>query len=101
MLGNALYQSLSTLNGVHAHTLLNAIKKVDWWFIGIVGALIVLAVAFYFLIPVFRRKQYREARENLQKREAAFRASTGRSHLEQDGEPERKDETGNGPDGEA
>ena len=42
----------------------------------IVLALIIgLAVAIYFLIPVFNKKQYREQRENLHKREAAFHAN--------------------------
>ena len=61
--------------------LLNSIGKVDLTFLLIVIGAIVAAVAFYFLIPLFRRKQYKEARENLKKREEAFRAATGSASL--------------------
>lgn len=61
--------------------LLNQIGKVDLTFLLIVIGAIVLAVAFYFMIPLFRRKQYKEARENLRKREEAFKASTGSAIL--------------------
>ena len=61
--------------------LLNQIGKVDLPFLLIVIGAIVLAVAFYFMIPLFRRKQYKEAREHLRKREEAFKASTGSATL--------------------
>ena len=61
--------------------LLNSLGKVDLTFLLIVIGAIVIAVAFYFLIPLFRRKQYKEARENLKKREEAFRAATGSATL--------------------
>jgi len=52
--------------------LLNQIGKVDQAFIWIVVGAVLLGVAFYFLIPLFNRKRYAEARENLKRREAAL-----------------------------
>ncbi|MBP5231068.1 MAG: hypothetical protein ILO68_04995 [Clostridia bacterium] len=81
--------------------LLNSIGKVDLTFLLIVIGAIVLAVAFYFLIPLFRRKQYKEARENLKKREEAFRAATGSSSLSANAAsapaPEEDDASGPAP----
>lgn len=48
------------------------------WDIGffVACAVIVAAiVGFYFLIPIINKKQYQEQRENLKKREAAFKAN--------------------------
>lgn len=55
---------------------LNKLRNVDVIFFIIIAALIVIAIAIYFLIPVFNHKQYQEQRDNLRKREAAFKAST-------------------------
>lgn len=53
--------------------LLNAIGSVDRTFFLICLGIIVAIVAIYFLLPVFRKSQYEERRENLRKREAAFK----------------------------
>ncbi len=53
--------------------LLNAISSVDRTFFLICLGLVAAAIAIYFLIPVFRKSQYEERRENLRKREAAFK----------------------------
>ena len=54
---------------------LNALKDTDIIFFVALAAIVVLAVAIYFLIPVFNRKQYREQRDNLKKREVAFKSN--------------------------
>lgn len=54
---------------------LNKLKDVDIAFFIICAAIVVLIVAVYFLIPVFNKKFYREQRENLHKREAAFKSN--------------------------
>lgn len=58
---------------------LNPLGSVDIIFFVVIGALIALAVAIYFLIPVFNKKQYKEQRENLKKREASFKANIQRT----------------------
>lgn len=55
--------------------LLNKLGSVDIGFFVACAAIIVLIVAVYFLIPVFNKKQYREQRDNLKKREDAFRSN--------------------------
>ncbi len=62
---------------------LNSLKQVDIIFFIALGAVIALCVIFYFLIPVFNKKQYREQRENLKKREVAFKSNIKRT----DGSP--------------
>lgn len=57
--------------------LLNGLKSVDIGFFIGCGVAIALIIAIYYLIPVFNKKQYEEQRENLRKREAAFRANKG------------------------
>lgn len=59
--------------------LLNRLATPDIIFFVVCAAIVVLCVAIYFLIPVFNRKQYREARENLEKREQSFRANIQRT----------------------
>lgn len=54
---------------------LNSLKDVDIAFFIICAVIIVLIVAVYFLIPVFNKKFYEEQRENLHKREAAFKSN--------------------------
>ena len=54
---------------------LNKLKSVDVGFFIACAVVILLIVAVYFLIPVFNKKLYREQRENLQKREAAFKSN--------------------------
>lgn len=53
----------------------NQLKKTDIIFFVCCGAAVALAVAIYFLIPVINRKQYQEQRDNLAKREEAFKAN--------------------------
>ena len=48
-------------------------NQVDGAFFGICIAVVAIIVAIYFLIPVIYRKQYQEQRENLKKREEAFK----------------------------
>lgn len=55
--------------------LLNKLGSVDIGFFVACAAIIVLIVAVYYLIPVFNKKQYREQRDNLKKREDAFRSN--------------------------
>lgn len=62
--------------------LLNGLKSVDIGFFIGCGVVIALIIAVYYLIPVFNKKQYEEQRENLRKREAAFRANKGESYVE-------------------
>lgn len=57
--------------------LLNSLGSVDIGFFVGCAVAIVLVVAIYFLIPVFNKKQYREQRENLKKREEAFKSYKG------------------------
>lgn len=52
---------------------MNNLPPVDVAFFIICAVLILLIVGVYFLIPVINKKQYREQRENLQKREEAFK----------------------------
>ena len=54
---------------------INALNPVDIGFFVACGVIIAICVAIYFLIPVFNKKQYQEQRENLKKREEAFRAN--------------------------
>ena len=53
--------------------LLHGFKTVDIWFFVICGIIIGLIVIIYFLIPVFKRKQFAEARKNLARRETLVR----------------------------
>ena len=53
----------------------NQIGATDLWFFIICGVIVAAIVAVYFLIPVFNKKQYQEQRDNLKKREAAFKAN--------------------------
>lgn len=55
--------------------LLNKLGSVDIGFFVACAVIIVLIVAVYFLIPVFNKKQYQEQRDNLKKREDAFRSN--------------------------
>ncbi len=54
---------------------LNDLKTVDVVFFIVCAALIGIAVGVYFLIPVFNKKQYQEQRDNLRKREQAFKSN--------------------------
>ncbi len=60
--------------------LLNALGTVDKTFFLICLGIIVVIVAVYFLIPVFNKSQYEERRNNLRKREAAFKNSDADTH---------------------
>lgn len=54
---------------------LNKISNVDKAFFIICAVIIALIIAVYFLIPVFNKKLYQEQRDNLHKREAAFKSN--------------------------
>lgn len=54
---------------------LNDLKPVDTWFFIICAVMVGAIVGIYFLIPVLNQKQYREQRENLKKREQAFKSN--------------------------
>lgn len=58
---------------------LNKLTPTDIAFFIALGVIIVIAIAIYFLIPVFNKKQYKEQRENLKKREAAFKSNVKRT----------------------
>lgn len=54
---------------------LNSLGTTDIVFFVVLALIVVLIVAVYFLIPVFNKKQYQEQRDNLRKREVAFKAN--------------------------
>lgn len=54
---------------------INSLKSIDVIFIVVCIALVAIAVAIYFLMPVFNKKQYQEQRDNLRKREEAFKSN--------------------------
>lgn len=58
---------------------LNTLKSADIIFFIALAAIVVLIVAIYFLIPVFNKKQYKEQRDNLKKREVAFKSNVQRT----------------------
>lgn len=66
---------------------LNSLSDVDTAFFIICAVIIALIVAVYFLIPVFNKKLYQEQRDNLKKREAAFK-----SNLQQNSKSAETDE---------
>ncbi len=50
-------------------------EAVDIVFFSIIGGIIVLGVAAYFLYPVINKKKYKEARDDLKKREELYKAN--------------------------
>ena len=70
-------------------TIAFALGKVDLILLIIILAIIARGVVIYFLIPVINRKQYNQMRENLAKREAAFKSTA--LHHENDAKPEKED----------
>ena len=58
---------------------LNDLKTTDIIFFIALAAIIVIVIAVYFLIPVFNKKQYKEQRDNLKKREVAFKSNIQRT----------------------
>jgi len=52
---------------------LNSLSGVDIIFFLSLILIIILCVGFYLLIPVINRKQYKEARDNLEKRTKALK----------------------------
>ena len=54
---------------------LNSLGAVDIGFFVACGVIIAACIAVYFLIPVFNKKQYQEMRDNLKRREVAFKAN--------------------------
>ena len=68
---------------------LNQLGPVDIGFFVACAVIIVAIVAIYFLIPVINKKQYQEQRDNLKKREIAFKANQG---IAQENLPEQEAE---------
>lgn len=58
---------------------LNSLSSTDIVFFIVLAVIIVICIGVYFLIPVINKKQYRELRENLKKREAAFKSNVQRT----------------------
>lgn len=56
-------------------TIAFSLGKVDLILLIIILVIIAGGVGIYFLIPVINRKQYKQMRDNLAKREAAFKSS--------------------------
>ena len=56
-------------------TIAFALGKADLILLIIILVIIAGGVGIYFLIPVINRKQYKQMRDNLEKREAAFKSS--------------------------
>lgn len=54
---------------------INNLKPVDIVFFIVCIAIVAIGVGIYFLIPVFNKKQYQEQRDNLRKREEAFKSN--------------------------
>ncbi len=72
---------------------LNSVSNVDAVFFIICAVIIVLIVAIYFLIPVFNKKLYQEQRDNLHKREAAFKSNLQKTQsAETEEQPEAEKE---------
>lgn len=76
---------------------LNPLNSTDIIFFIVLAVIVVLCIAVYFLIPVINKKQYQEMRDNLKKREAAFRSNVKRT----DGSPSVVDVQGEKPSEEA
>ncbi len=66
---------------------LNPLNTTDIVFFIVLAAIVALCIGVYFLIPVFNKKQYKELRDNLKKREAAFKSNVRRT----DGLPTQSD----------
>lgn len=60
---------------INLMTFLNKLGPIDIIFFVVCAVIIVAIVGVYFLIPVFKRKQYQEQRDNLKKREEAFKSN--------------------------
>ncbi len=58
---------------------LNKLTATDKVFFIVLAAIIAVAIAIYFLIPLFNKKQYKEQRDNLKKREVAFKSNIRRT----------------------
>lgn len=54
---------------------LNELPVTDIVLFIVLGVIIIVAIAIYFLIPVFNKKQYQEQRDNLRKREIYFNSN--------------------------
>jgi len=68
---------------INLTSFINALGPVDVVFFIVCAVLIAAIVGIYFLIPVINKKQYQEQRENLKKREEAFK-SNATVHKKQD-----------------
>ena len=69
-----------------------SLGKVDVIFFVIILVVIAAAIGFYFLIPVLNRKHYQQMRDNLEKRESAFKSNIRRELVSHDKEEQQVDE---------
>ena len=72
---------------------LNQLGPVDIGFFVACAAIIAIIVAIYFLIPVFNKKQYKEQRDNLKKREVAFKSNLKVEETEETSETVAQNDT--------
>ena len=63
--------------------LLHGLKTADIWFFVICAIAVAVIVIIYFLIPVFKRKQFAEARKNLARREILFKQNQKKTQAEE------------------
>lgn len=84
------------MSGIVNALCLNNVGNVDAAFFIVCAVIIAAIVGVYFLIPVFNKQLYKEQRENLHKREAAFK-----SNLQHGVQNERSAEAKDGSSGES
>lgn len=59
-------------------------KDADIIFFSILAAIVVASVLIYFLIPVFNKKKYKQAREALAAREASSRLGKAKEETQEE-----------------
>jgi len=64
--------------------LLNKLKSADVTFFIVCIAIVVVIIAIWLLIPVFNKRQYKDQRDSLRQREAAFRSNIQAIHSQQE-----------------
>ncbi len=58
---------------------LNPLNSTDIVFFIVLAVLVALCIVFYFLVPILNKAQYQEMRDNLKKREDAFKSNVRRT----------------------
>ena len=66
---------------VNLLSLFNQLKDTDKTFFAACVIIVILIVAVYYLIPLIKKSQYKEQRDNLLKREQALRESRASSSI--------------------